>query len=313
MSDNDIARSSQVSSSYALTVGRFRVTVLLDSVLDFPLSLVTGATHSDLCGLHASSLRGPRSISTVNTYLIQGDNENILVDTGVGGGDTAETTRLVHELAQAGVTPEDITHVLFTHLHSDHAGGAVTADGQPAFPNAQLVAHRDEEPYWFADAAPEGTPEVVDQYVAAQALRSIRSQFRWIEAGSVLPGVELVHLPGHTPGHSGFRVGTDNSSVVVEPEHGSLLLWGDIVHQPQIQFPRPDLGVVFDVDPAQAALTRTEIMRECAQRGDLIAGNHIDFPATGYVREVAPNSFQFVPIVWQPAVHAQEKPLVVSP
>lgn len=312
MPHDDRTRTSQISSSYAFTVGRFRVTVLLDSILDFPLSLLTGASHEDVRAMHAASLRGPRSGSTVNTYLIEGDRETIVVDTGAGGPETAGTGRLVTELGRAGLEPDDITHVLLTHLHSDHAGGVIDAAGQPVFPNAQLIAHRDEEPYWFADTPPQGNDEVVEQYRSAQALRSVLPQFHWVDAGGVLPGIELVHLPGHTPGHSGFRIGTDDSAALVEPGHGSLLLWGDIVHQPQIQFPRPEVGVVFDVDPALAAQTRIDIMRVTAERGDLIAGNHIDFPATGYVRAVGSNSFEFVPIIWQAAVLPQQEPLVVE-
>ena len=86
-----------------------------------------------------------------NLLLIQEGNNNILVDTGIGTkydekfqkiyAVEDEHYNLTHALAQHGLTVEDVTHVILTHLHFDHAGGATqrTASGEivPTFPNAQ--------------------------------------------------------------------------------------------------------------------------------------------------------------------------------
>lgn len=72
-----------------------------------------------------------------------------LVDTGIGGVDSPASSwapvpgSLAGELAAAGVTPAEIGTVILTHLHSDHAGGAV-ADGRPLFENARYVLQQAE-------------------------------------------------------------------------------------------------------------------------------------------------------------------------
>lgn len=58
--------------------------------------------------------------------------------------------------------------------------------------------------------------------------------------GEVLPGISAIPLPGHTDGHTGFRL---------ESGKESLLVWGDIVHFPQIQIARPEVAIAFDQAP----------------------------------------------------------------
>ena len=62
-----------------------------------------------------------------------------------------------------------------------------------------------------------------------------------------VPGVTSLPLPGHTPGHSGYMITSGNQS---------LLIWGDIIHVPEVQVPRPEVTMAFDTDPDQAAATR---------------------------------------------------------
>ena len=57
---------------------------------------------------------------------------------GVEGGDPAAALRAV------GVDPASIDFVVVSHLHYDHAGGMVDADGEPNFPKARYVVQRDE-------------------------------------------------------------------------------------------------------------------------------------------------------------------------
>lgn len=93
----------------------------------------------------------------LRVMLIEGDGKKILVDTGMGEKYDVKTRTiynydspdgtLVQALAAAGVTPEEITDVIQTHLHFDHCGGAVTltADGkyEPTFPKAIYHTQKD--------------------------------------------------------------------------------------------------------------------------------------------------------------------------
>jgi glyoxylase-like metal-dependent hydrolase (beta-lactamase superfamily II) len=107
-----------------------------------------------------------------------------------------------------------------------------------------------------------------------------------------LPGITLVPEPGHTPGHSGWLIASGNES---------LLIWGDIVHMPGIQFRRPDAGITFDVDGAQAIATRRRIMDMAATDRLLVAGMHLDFPCFGHVAREN-EGYAFIPDVWTPSL-----------
>ena len=118
------------------------------------------------------------------------------------------------------------------------------------------------------------------------------AQIRALEGDEVVPGVTRVPLPGHTPDHSGYRV---------ESNGERLLIAADVVHLPQIQFPRPDAGVAFDVDGEQARRTREALFAKLAATGEMIAGHHIDFPGVGYVAADG-DGYRFLPHVWSPIV-----------
>ena len=98
--------------------------------------------------------------------------------------------------------------------------------------------------------------------------------------------------PGHTPGHSGWLIASGAES---------LLIWGDIVHMPGVQFPRPGAGMGFDVDGDQAIATRQRIFDMAATDRLAVAGMHLDFPCFGHVAK-ASKGYAFIPNVWTPAV-----------
>ena len=80
-----------------------------------------------------------------------------------------------------------------------------------------------------------------------------------------------------------------------------MLIWGDIVHMPGVQFPRPEGGMGFDVDGAAAIATRQRIMDMTATDRLLVAGMHLDFPGFGHVAR-AGGVYAFIPDVWLPTV-----------
>jgi glyoxylase-like metal-dependent hydrolase (beta-lactamase superfamily II) len=274
-------------------IGDARVTVILDSFVDFPFELLIGASPEESKELHDQSLRGPTAFVTVNCFLVESGSATILIDAGIGGTPDAASGRLPKELENLGLRPEDISHVCLTHLHADHAGGIVSMAGQSAFPHAEYVAHREEKACWFGSRPPANNTHLLQQYEFAQTIRPFMQQFKWVGAGPLMPGIEMVHLPGHTPGHSGYRITSNNQC---------LFIWGDVVHQPHLQIPRPDIGVAFDFDPDLAAESRRRALRESEANCEIIGGMHTDFPALGRIRGNDRDGFCFVPHVWSPAV-----------
>jgi glyoxylase-like metal-dependent hydrolase (beta-lactamase superfamily II) len=117
-------------------------------------------------------------------------------------------------------------------------------------------------------------------------------RFSTFEGGEITAGITVVPLPGHTPGHSGFRIHDGGHS---------LLIWGDVSHVPDLQSRRPDVGMVFDADPVEARATRRAAFVAAADSGELIGGMHLLFPGFIHVARDG-DVFRFVPLMWSPAV-----------
>ncbi|MFG2003327.1 MBL fold metallo-hydrolase [Spirillospora sp. NPDC048911] len=189
---------------------------------------------------------------------------NILVDTGLGPlGSPAATWApvpgdLVNALGTAGVAPAEIDSVVITHLHSDHASGAVV-DGEPVFPNARHVL-QDDEVAWLERTREPILAAILEPLRAADLVDTISGDV------PLAPGVRLIRTPGHTPGHQSILVGDDE-----------LLVTGDILHHP-IQLADPSISYLYDDDPAAALATRTALLARIRERGGTLATPHLPSP-----------------------------------
>jgi len=188
----------------------------------------------------------------LNAFLLQQNGENLLFDTGVGA-------KLVENLANHGVTPEEIHKIFLTHAHFDHIGGLLK-DGQAIFPNAELFINKIEHDYWLAEENPLFL-EVIEKYKNQLKLFDIDVPFK-----QIAPGVDALPAYGHTPGHTMFSIGKAENRT---------LLWGDITHVLLIQMPHPQQTVSFDVNPEQAAEARLQVLKMVADGNITVAGAHI--------------------------------------
>jgi glyoxylase-like metal-dependent hydrolase (beta-lactamase superfamily II) len=107
----------------------------------------------------------------------------------------------------------------------------------------------------------------------------------------VSPGVTSMPLHGHTPGHSGYMIASGNDS---------LLIWGDIVHVPDIQIPRPEVTIEFDTDPPAAAATRKRVLDMVTKDRQLVAGMHMHFPGFAHVVKRG-DEYMMLPEPWDQA------------
>jgi N-acyl homoserine lactone hydrolase len=137
-----------------------------------------------------STAHGPLGWSGIT--LLRGGGRTALVDTGGFG----LRWPLRAALADRGIAPEDVTDVLLTHVHYDHAVNALL------FSRARLwISAADLE---WACARPPGFDAVPELHAAA--LAADPRTHRIEGAGDVLPGVEAIAAPGHTPGSLAYRV-----------------------------------------------------------------------------------------------------------
>ena len=180
-----------------------------------------------------------------NVLLIElADGRRGLVDTGCGSAKRFDERAralnglgpgwpLRENLAARGVTPEEISFVVFTHLHWDHAGGAVAPDSLGrtlTFPNATHYIHALE----WKDAT-SGNPLLYKSYppAIAQALQSANLQLVTEDEVDVLPGVRLIRTSGHTRGHCavllhGPGLVLDHAKAPAGAGDHGLLLAGDV-------------------------------------------------------------------------------------
>ena len=164
--------------------------------------------------------------------------------------------------------------------------------GAKLFPNAELVVHENEPRHWQDDVAMSRAAERARKLYFACAREQMAPYHNVMRTytGSVdvFPGVTSMPFHGHTPGHSGYMVSSGNHS---------LLIWGDIVHVPEIQVPRPEVTIEFDTDPHAAAATRRRVFDMVAADRQLIAGMHVHFPGFAHV-ETHGDSYALTPEPW---------------
>ncbi len=273
------------------TLGDRVVVALNDGHLVASLGLVQGipVRRGGASRSRVSARRAPRI--TVNAFLILGGPAPVLVDAGMGAGGPATLGHLPKALAACGVAPEAIGTVLVTHLHSDHIGGLMGPDGAALYPNAEVVIPEAEAAYWLADGAEGAAPEGRRRASAAPTRSSgLRRPDPPGGEGEVLPGIEAILAPGHTPGHTAYRVQSGETS---------LLIWGDVVHLPAIQFARQGDPVLRRGrrDGGRHAQAHP---RPGGGRPLLVAGMHLEFPALGRVRRDGAG-FAWVPEQWSAA------------
>jgi len=258
-----------MSLTHSHTVGSHEVIVIKDGDFQFTPDLFPGTDESTISGLLKEA--GAENIETnFNAFIVKSPGRTMLVDAGPRDlfGDTCGN--LPQGLKEAGVSPDEITHLMLTHLHPDHIAGAVTADGNAVFPNAQLMMSDDEHAFWIKDKT--FGDENMDhwQALAKGVTSAYGDRLEIFKSGADLgQGLTALALPGHTPGHSGFRIDDGNDS---------FLMVCDIFHTQVLQLADPEISIAFDVDADTARDTRKKTLDMIASDGLEFSGGHLMSP-----------------------------------
>lgn len=248
-------------------IGDFSITAISDGYLCASLDLLSNINPTQAYKLQQDAgVSDPSSIH-INCYLVRGRGRTILIDAGAGGF-KQWGGKLKANLALAGVQPADINTILLTHAHPDHVGGLLDSSGEAAFPDAELVVHQREVSFWKDDGNLSRASERArgNFLFARKVFDQYREKTRTFTDNEVLPGISAMPLLGHTAGHCGYRLDSNDRS---------LLVWGDIVYFPQIQIARPDVSIAFDQDPLLSAETRSKLLSVVSSDKILIAGMHL--------------------------------------
>ncbi|MHB1224583.1 MAG: MBL fold metallo-hydrolase [Gemmatimonadaceae bacterium] len=223
--------------------------------------------------------------------LVEHEDGLVLVDTGAGAKETPKfydiygvenaapdgdpgPTALEAAIRVAGFTPDDVSLVVNTHLHFDHAGGntLVDEDGtvRAAFPRARYVVQAGEHAY--AAAANERTaasyfPPNYEPLLAAGVMDLVEGP------RELRPGLSVLPTPGHTPHHQ---------SVLLDAGGGEILCFlGDIVPT-QWHLPLPWI-MGYDVEPLVSLETKRWLLARAVAEGWLVMFEHDAHTATGRV------------------------------
>lgn len=283
----------QVASVYHRPIGDILVTAVSDGHLDTSFEILQGITPEE--GermMDEARLPSPPRIA-VNAFLVRHKGRTALIETGSGDSMGPSLGHLMDNIRAAGVAPEAIDTVLLTHMHPDHSNGLTGPGGERNFPGAEILLHEKELRHWTDDAEMARAPERKKERYFRAARRHIAAyerQLRPFESGEVFPGVTAMSIAGHTPGHTAYVIAAGDES---------LMIWGDIVHVPNIQIQRPEVTLDFDSDAGAAAAMRRRVFDMAASDRMLVGGMHLDFPGFGYVGRQG-DGYRYFPEPWKP-------------
>lgn len=263
----------------ALTLGDMSIQTLSDGNLLLP----KGFLFPDLTDEQLDPILSRHGITQdpleppLNITLMRDGDRVVLFDAGSGPAFQESAGRLPAALEEAGVAPEDVTHVVFTHAHPDHLWGVLDDFDDPLFVNAEHMIGQAEWDYWF-------DPETIDTIgeeratMAAGAYRRmeiLEDQItRFKDGEEILPGVAARATHGHTPGHMSFELRSGSESVMV---------LGDAIGNHHVSFAHPAWHVGTDHNPDMAASTRVGLLDQLAHDQIRVIGYHLPGGGLGQV------------------------------
>jgi glyoxylase-like metal-dependent hydrolase (beta-lactamase superfamily II) len=231
---------------------------------------------------HFATPEGLMKIS-FQAFVLRSGGRNTMIDTCIGADRQREyqvfcnlETTFLEDLATAGFPAASIDTVLCTHLHFDHVGWntrLVNGRWVPTFPQARYLFGRAEFDHWvhLRDTGGyhniEHLRDAIDPIVAAELADYVGTDYQLTDEVSLFP------TPGHTPGHV---------SVLIRSRGEEAVITGDLMHHP-IQLADPSRQANFDMDKAQAALTRREFVERFANSKVRIIGSHFCDPTSGWI------------------------------
>lgn len=271
-------------------VGSIGVTIISDGTFDLPPSFVLPGR--DQQQIQAAFKAADDTFSgfnaEVNVAVIKSGNEIIVVDTGAGPDFVPTLGKLAERLDSAGIKPESVTKVVFTHAHADHLWGVIDPlSGESLFEKAEHLMSAAERDFWIKDDVAASVPEALRGMATGtnRRLKTISARLKTVAAGSeIVSGVSAIDTAGHTPGHI---------SLLVKSGSEQLMIGGDVLSQSVISFAEPGWRWGPDMDPEKAVAARRRTLDQLATEKTRLLGYHLPWPGLGRV-ERAGNAFRFV-------------------
>lgn len=219
-----------------------------------------------VAGLVAGADRSRKMDIAMMVWLVRGDGRNILVDSGfyreqfMRQWHPADYIKPSEALSRTGLKPEDITDVIITHMHWDHA------DGMDLFPKARIWIQKDELQYYAGEAwqQPRTHGGIDPEDILAAVRLNTQGRVKLVngDAQEILPGVTCYTGGRHT--YASQFVGVSTAAGIVVLASDNMYLYENLEkHVP--------IAATLDADSNLRAQDR---MRQLAASPNLIIPGH---------------------------------------
>jgi glyoxylase-like metal-dependent hydrolase (beta-lactamase superfamily II) len=264
-----------------IALGSKTVTTVSDGNLVLPLDFAfPDVPREDLIALLEAAGLGTDAVEPpCNVTVLKDGDRVVLFDVGSGPNFMPSAGKILDNIDAAGIAPEDVTDIVFTHAHPDHIWGLLDDFDEFIFPEANYFINQVEWDYWRADDTLAKMPEARKTFVVGAqnrlaALEDVISFFNY--GDEVLPGIEAIDTAGHTPGHTSFAIHDGSDSVTVI---------GDAATSAVISFAHPEWPSGSDQDTEMGIATRTKLLDRLAQEQTRFIGFHLPEGGIGRVEK----------------------------
>ena len=218
-----------------------------------------------------------RLVLSMHSFVVETPDRTLLVDTCIGNDKVRSYPKWNHmqsdflqRLSADGLPPERFDTVLCTHMHVDHVGWntrLVDDKFVPTFTSARYLYSSTEWSHWRVEPQEYGPviEDSVQPIIDAGLADFVDTNHQ------VCPEVQLESTPGHTPGHVSIHIRSRGEEAIIT---------GDMIHHP-CQIAHADWSSTADVDPVLSAKTRSDFLRQYADRPVLVLGTHFATPTAG--------------------------------
>ena len=275
---------------HRFVVGGAEVTVVSDGPLPLgpPKGTFIGASDDEIKKMLTDNFLSPDNIVLEqNSPIVNMGDKLVLFDTGMGTARNfgPTTGRQQKSMMEAGIKPEDIDAVVFTHAHIDHIGGVVDDKDKVLFPNAQFYIAQSDFDFW-TDEGKLGGPMKDFVLHARKNLMPVKDRLVFIKDGQeFLPGIQALAAPGHTVGHHIFMISSEGKS---------FAFLGDLTHHQILLMEKPRMQFSYDTDPQQAADSRVRMLDMLAANKVAVLSYHYPWPGYGHVVKTG-EGFHYIP------------------
>lgn len=243
------------------------------------------------------SRRLNKFVVTIQLWIVRVGDKVVVIDTGVGNFKKRRALRMnnlntltLDWLSAAGAGPGDVTHVVHTHMHTDHVGWDTCRDGEAwtaTFPKARYLYPRvDFERLHQAYVDKTMSPDAAVVFGDSVAPIVEAGKVDMIEENETgIAGCLVAEpLPGHTAGMLSFRLNSRGEEGVFA---------GDVLHSP-LQIVANQYNTAFCEVPDLAPATRKAFLERAAERNALIMPSHYGAPYCGRVKRSG-ETYSYVP------------------